>query len=503
MSTPFGNYIDLFNGTALADRWFVNTGPVTVSGGKLVNTVDFDINAGAGPPSPTVTNGPFTGKFVIQQFKTSPNYGSWLYVNVQPFADETAIGFDVFDGNIELYFEGAAVYTVAYDQALHKALRIREDDGTLYAEIWNGSVWNVVFSTATPAWVAEPTIADSHGGYVNGTPGPSENVTLYSYNILESEITPTMGYVYSNLPRNLGDPGYNLLGIRRSVGVNAVDGWEDSISPVDLGWGIFTSWSLPVIHGANGRWIAIADDFQRNSLPNVIINYSPTLDPAAWGTPFYLISAGFVADIYDGTGSSLNAGFRRLNFGNAGLCNPDGFAANASKGAGNARAQLKFLRNPDHPAGGRWWLMARDTLLFSDTNGETWDQSLANHLGLEADMHPFLNWRRNYPDAVNGNKAGGLRYSYPNVLDMANDPLNPDRVMCVGVCHLASANTNLPGISNRLAVFCTSDDFGDTWSAVGQLPIGLSRISGYDAVTAPNAGNDHVATAANIFPRIA
>lgn len=644
MSERFGNFADKFNGASLGARWtlFSGTTPPHV-GGAIVATADFDMSAGAADPDPEHQIGSFIGKYVIQQLTVSPNYGSWLYVNSFPYSGLTAIGFDIYGGNIELFVQGDVEWTEVYDPDVHKAIRIREDDGTVYAEYWNGYEWTEVFSMETPSWMSSD-VADSQGGYVNDTPEGGEAVTIYSYNLLDPAVdgvldhwcpssvtdpessdpedlgdfeesnTPTYtsqknivdvaydprtgvlmrtqggfgafgespsttqkfsfstdcgrtwsepvdfgeviegsyndppfnafgipdffhtivsvipgalvgqwlafdycgGYYLSNdngatwgprilsgiAPSQSGPDtlyygivgvngqfntrhinphhylevsqiGYSFMlenpfrvGIRRSLGLNGADGWETSLAPTDLVSG-GTGWAPgntpPILHGANGRWIAAVgwqetfgendSTFEEEIVPSMRINTSPDLDPESWGEPFYPVSQAWVEDIYGTFKTGGSYGNKWLYF---------------EFGAG----RLKFIPQTGHPAGGRWWLMGmQDSIIYSDDNGVTWSNSLADHTGAEDAMHPILNWRASH--------ALGYRYTPSKILDIVHDPFGSGRLISIGVTY------DRAGISNRLAVYSCSVDGGNSWGPVGQLALRLSNI------TSEGIGSDH------------
>lgn len=186
MSERFGNYADGFNGSSLNARWTVFAGSPIVSGGAMIATADFDMSAGADFPTSGHVPGSFTGKYVTQFFRTSPNNYSWFYVNTFPYV--SFLGFDIFGGNIELSssFGGASIWTDTYDPDVHQGLRIREDAGTMYAEYWDGEEWIEVYSEPTQAWVSG-SVADSQGGGPDGSPGPGEDVRFFSYNMFEPD----------------------------------------------------------------------------------------------------------------------------------------------------------------------------------------------------------------------------------------------------------------------------------------------------------------------------
>ena len=289
----------------------------------------------------------------------------------------------------------------------------------------------------------------------------------------------TFGFVYTNVDESFATNDGEFLGVRRGRPLpgGGIE-WDDSITPTFLeaggaNWGIGGLW--PVVVGANGRWIAIVDywstqtwddDFNDREVPQARINYSADLDPSAWGEPFWLVSKAWFEDMYEGTANHLSSFDRRFEFN-------------------QGHARLKFLPDPGHPAGGRWWLMGLlDTLLYSDDNGETWSRDLAYHPGLEENMHPILNWRASY--------SLGYRASRCRVLDIGPDPFDSSRLISIGITY------NRPGITNRLAVFSCSTDGGNSWGPVGQLPIQLGRSGGDYQGDQP--GRDSTSVARHIFP---
>ncbi len=270
-----------------------------------------------------------------------------------------------------------------------------------------------------------------------------------------------LGYAYLFPPP---DGSIELVGFRRSIGPNGTGGWEDTIAPSsDWEW----MGAHPVLHGANGRWIAIVD---RDSIAftsadgHIRVNTSPDLDPNAWSTPFHMIDEPYLTDIYQGQADHITSSLRMFRFR-------------------QGHPKLKFVPQDGHPVGGRWWFMGvNDCLLYSDDNGDTWSNSLSDHREPEAAMHPILNWRSSHDYTTRATRA--------RILDMFHDPLNQGRLISIGVTY------DRPGITNRLAVFCCSDDGGDTWGAVGQLPISLENIQS----TGTSAGFDSPAVARYIFP---
>lgn len=256
------------------------------------------------------------------------------------------------------------------------------------------------------------------------------------------------------------------VGIVRSIGANGAGGWGLSLPATDLATG-GTGWmpgsTPPAIAGANGIWIAAVGQpetvgfndltFEEEIVPPMRINASPDLDPDEWGAPFWPVSEAWVQDIYGGTktGGSYGNAFLDFEFG---------------------AARLKFIPLAGHSAGGRWWFMGmQDSIIYSDDNGATWSNSLADHTGVEGAMHPILNWRASH--------ALGYRYTPSKILDIVSDPLDDGRLIAVGVTY------DRAGITNRLAVYSCSLDGGDTWGPVGQLAIRLSNI------TSAGVGSDH------------
>jgi hypothetical protein len=278
----------------------------------------------------------------------------------------------------------------------------------------------------------------------------------------------TIGYSYGTERANEEDGWYNI-GIRRSLAPNGGAGfgdWGDSLHPAESNW---TNCMGTQLHGANGRWIAILGEYApwRSDDPQMRINTSTNLDPNSWGSARWLIDEDFANDYYGGSEfGPNNDGMRMISPGNQ-----------------NAHGYLKFIPNSSQPAGGRWWFMGLNNfLLFSDDNGETWDKSFMNHPGPQEAIHPMLSWRAQ--DDL------GYRFTPPRVLDILQNPITPSMLMAVGTTY------DREGITNRLAVFCCSEDGGDTWGPVGQIPISLNNITSSDS----GPGADAPATARYAFP---
>ena len=278
-----------------------------------------------------------------------------------------------------------------------------------------------------------------------------------------------LGFAYTISPI---EGGWERIGVRRSLGVNGTTGWDTSLSHdpyADGGSGWVIGGSYPPLLGANGRWIIVADHWMLGTsggpkTPNLRINTSTNLDPSSWQEPFYMIDEAYMQDIYQGAGINVPFGQGRFEFR-------------------QGHPRLKFFADSTHPVGGRWWFMGvNDCLLYSDDNGETWSNSLSDHTGAEENIHPILNWR-------NSNDLG-YRATPCRILDIFQDPAVGDRLMSIGVTY------DRAGITNRLAVFCCSEDRGETWGAVGQLPISLDNIQS----TGTSAGFDSPAVARHIFP---
>lgn len=341
--------------------------------------------------------------------------------------------------------------------------------GGYYISTDNGLTWGTrQMSGITPVQNNVPFAHADYYGLV-GVNGAFNTRMVNPHHYLDLPV-PQIGYSFTiEVPFRPG--------IRRSIGANGVSGWENSLDPTDQASG-GSGWDAgdtpPVLYGANGRWIACVgwqetqseDDttFDDVIVPAMRINTSSDLDPGSWEAPFWPVSEAWVTDMYGGfkTGGSYGATYLNFEFG---------------------AGRLKFIPMDNHPAGGRWWLMGmQDSLIYSDDNGVTWSNSLADHTAPEDAMHPILNWRASH--------ALGYRYTPSKILDIMADPLDSGRLIAIGVTY------DRAGISNRLAVFCCSTDGGDSWGPVGQLAIRLSNITSVGI----GADFDSPATARHGFP---
>lgn len=336
--------------------------------------------------------------------------------------------------------------------------------GGYYVSTDNGLTWSArQYSAPVPFYVAPNAF---YYGLV-GVDGQFNTRHITPHHYLEEQ---QIGYGFMlTIPFRAG--------IRRSLGPNGSLGWDNSLEPTDFasggcGWAAETT--PPMMHGANGRWIAAVgydgtqgyddDTFALEVVPPMRINTSPDLDPGSWGAPFWPVSEAFYTDIYGGfkTGGSYGVAALQFEYGHG---------------------RLKFIPQADHAAGGRWWFMGmQDCILYSDDNGVTWSNSLADHTGAEANMHPILNWRASH--------ALGYRYTPSKILDILSDPRDSGRLIAIGVTYART------GITNRLAVYSCSVDGGETWGAVGQLPMRLSNITS----SGTNPDFDSPATARHSFP---
>ena len=224
--------------------------------------------------------------------------------------------------------------------------------------------------------------------------------------------TGTVGYMFISLEES--SALYNRIGIRRGILDDFGNAsWENSIEPGRFDSG-GTGWEFSLradpIGAGNGRWIAVVNYENCRSdeglIPNIRINTTATMEPGSWRAPEWLISQSFCQDIYQGAGPTPSA--------------PSYTATNFGWGEGTSHGRIKFIPQVGHAAGGRWWILGcRNTLLYSDDNGDTWSNSLADHIEDPGAMHPLLNWRN-----INALGPQLPKGPEPKVLDIISDPFN-------------------------------------------------------------------------------